>query len=195
MNPSEFEEFLDYSQKRSASASDSEKISFFIEWCKNKGIEEVIIRLSTEDKNWLRDNYFLDFTTSRLIISKKKFTRKFIDTGFIAGMAPFPYRVLAKGQKSPDFKKRTLLNPSEILSKDNSNFYIPYSEVREVSIRRGIETTITNMLGTAISANFLTIKPTNDKEYAFRLPVGKNGSFEKMYYWLNKILPIEISTI
>jgi hypothetical protein len=195
LNPSEFEEFLDYSQKRSSSASDSEKISSFIEWCKNKGIEEVIIRLSTEDKNWLRNNYFLDFTTSRLIISKKKFTRKFIDTGFIAGMAPFPYRVLAKGQKSPDFKKRTLLNPSEILSKDNSNFYILYSEVREVSIRRGIETTITNMLGTAISANFLTIKPTNDKEYAFRLPVGKNGSFEKMYYWLNKILPIEISTI
>ena len=195
LNPSEFEEFLDYSQNRSSSASDSEKISSFIEWCKNKGIEEVIIRLSTEDKNWLRNNYFLDFTTSRLIISKKNFTRKFIDTGFIAGMAPFPYRVLAKGQKSPDFKKRTLLNPSEILSKDNSNFYILYSDVREVSMRRGIETTITNMLGTAISANFLTIKPTNDKEYAFRLPVGKNGSYEKMHYWLNKILPIEISTI
>ena len=115
--------------------------------------------------------------------------------GFIAGMAPFPYRVLAKGQKSPDFKKQTLLNPSEIISKDNSNFYILYSDVREVSMRRGIETTITNMLGTAISANFLTIKPANDKEYAYRLPVGKNGSFEKMYYWLSKILPIEISTI
>jgi hypothetical protein len=195
LNPSEFEEFLDYSQNRSSSASDSEKISSFIEWCKNKGIEEVIIRLSTEDKNWLHINYFLDFTTSRVIISKKKFARKFIDTGFIAGMAPSPYRVLAKGQKNPDFKKRTLLIPSEILSKDNSNFYILYSEVREVSVRRGIETTISNMLGTAISANFLTIKATNDKEYAFRLPVGKNGSFEKMYYWLNKILPIEISTV
>ena len=195
MNPSEFEEFLDYSQNRSSSASDSEKISSFIEWCKNKGIEEVIIRLSTEDKNWLHINYFLDFTTSRVIISKKKFARKFIDTGFIAGMAPSPYRVLAKGQKNPDFKKRTHLIPSEILSKDNSNFYILYSEVREVSVRRGIETTISNMLGTAISANFLTIKATNDKEYAFRLPVGKNGSFEKMYYWLNKILPIEISTV
>ena len=195
MNPSEFEEFLDYSQNRSSSASDSEKISSFIEWCKNKGIEEVIIRLSTEDKNWLHINYFLDFTTSRVIISKKKFARKFIDTGFIAGMAPSPYRVLAKGQKNPDFKKRMHLIPSEILSKDNSNFYILYSEVREVSVRRGIETTISNMLGTAISANFLTIKATNDKEYAFRLPVGKNGSFEKMYYWLNKILPIEISTV
>jgi hypothetical protein len=194
LNPSEFEEFLDYSQNRFSSASDSEKISSFIEWCKNKGIEEVIIRLSTEDKNWLRNNYFLDFTTSRLIVSKKNFTRKFVDTGFIAGMAPFPYRVLAKGQKSPDFKKRTLLDPSEILSKDNSNFYILYSDVREVSMRMGIETTITNMLGTAISANFLTIKPADGKEYAYRLPVGKNGSFDKMYYWLNKILPVEIST-
>jgi hypothetical protein len=193
LNPSEFDEFLDYNQKCSPSASDTERISSFIGWCKNKGIEEVIIRLSTEDKNWLHNNYFLDFTTSRVIISKKKFTRKFLDTGFIAGMAPFPYRVLAKGQKRPDFKKQSLLSPSEILSKDNSNFYIHFSEFREVSMRRGTETTITNMLGTAISANFLTIKSANGKEYEYRLPVGKNGSFEKMYYWLSKILPIKIS--
>ena len=195
MNPSEFAEFLDYNQKHSSSASDSEKISSFVEWCKNRGIEEVIIRLSTEDKNWRRNNYFLDFTTTRLIVSKKEFTRKFFDTGFIAGMAPFPYRILAKGQKIPDFKKRTLLNPSEVLRKDNSNFYIRYSEFNEVSMRRGIETTISNMLGSAISANFLIIKAANGKEYAYRLPVGKNGSFEKTYYWLNKILPVEISTI
>ena len=195
MNPSEFEEFLVYNQKHSSSASDSEKISSFVEWCKNRGIEEVIIRLSTEDKNWRRNNYFLDFTTSRLVVSRKQFITKFFDTGFIAGMAPFPYRILAKGQKIPDFKKRTLNNPSEIISKDHSNFYIRYSEFKEVSMRRGIETTITNMLGSAISANFLIIKTANGKEYAYRLPVRKNGTFEKTYYWLNKILPVEISMI
>ena len=49
---------LDYAQIRNSTKSDSEKISSFIEWCKNKGLEEVIIRLSTEDKNWMRENYF-----------------------------------------------------------------------------------------------------------------------------------------
>jgi hypothetical protein len=157
-------------------------------------MEEVIIRLSTEEKNWRRENYFLDFTTSRIIVSKKSFTRKLLDTGFIAGMAPFPYTVLAKQQKMPDFKKGAILNPSDIIRKDASTFYIRYSEIEKMCMRMGIETTITNMLGRAISANFLTIKTTDDTEYTYRLPVGKNGTFEKIYCWLNKILPIDIST-
>lgn len=193
MNPSEFEQFLDYSQKHSSSAPDSEKISSFIEWCKNRGIEEVIIRLSTEDKNWLRNNYFLDFTTSRVIVSKKSFRRKFFDTGYIAGMAPFPYMVLSRDKKISDFKKGTILTASEIVRADKSNFYLWFSEIEELLLRRGIETTVTNMLGSAISANFLTIKVRNGEQYVYRLPVGKNGSFEKIYYWLSVILPIKIS--
>jgi len=84
LNPSEFEQFLKYSHIRSSTKSDSEKISSFIQWCKDKEIEEVILRLSTEEKNWMHENYFLDFTTSRVIVSKKSFTRKILDTGFIA---------------------------------------------------------------------------------------------------------------
>jgi hypothetical protein len=194
LNPSEFEQFLRYSQIRSSTKSDSEKISSFIQWCKNKGIEEVILRLSTEEKNWLHENYFLDFTTSRVIISKKSFIRKILDTGFVAGVAPFPYMILTKDKKVPDFKKGINLNTSEILRKDISNFFIWYSEIEKLYLRKGIETIVSNMLGTAISANFLTIKATNGKEYAFRLPVGKNGSFEKIYYWLEHSLPIKISS-
>lgn len=194
LNSSEFEQFLRYSRNRSSTKSDPEKISFFIQWCKNKGIEEVILRLSTEEKNWLHENHFLDFTTSRVIISKKTFTRKILDTGFIAGMAPFPYMILTKDKKVPDFKKGINLNTSEIMRKDISNFCIWYSEIENLYMRKGVETIVSNMLGTAISANFLTIKATSGKEYAFRLPVSKNGSFEKIYYWLKNSLPIKVSS-
>ena len=184
---------MDYAQIRNSTKSDSEKISSFIEWCKNKGLEEVIIRLSTEDKNWMRENYFLDFTTSRIIVSKKSFKRKILDTGFIAGMAPFPYLILAKDKKIPDFRKNTNLSPLEIIRSDISNFYVWYSDIEQLYMRRGVETTVSNMLGSAISANFVTIRKTDGKEYSFRLPVGKNGTFEKIYYWLEKTLPIKIS--
>jgi hypothetical protein len=192
LNQSEFEQFLNFSEKDARARSDSEKILSFIQWCNSKRIEEVIIRLSAENKNWTGCNYFLDFTTSRLIISTKSFTRKFFDTGFVAGMAPIPYALLAK-DKIPDFKKGTTLDPSEIVRKAKSTLYLQYSQIEEIHLRRGVETTITNMLGTAINMNFLTIK-TQDHLYEYRLPVRKNGSFEKMYFWLNVIAPVKVSS-
>jgi hypothetical protein len=135
----------------------------------------------------------LDFTTSRLIVSTKRFTRKFIDAGFIAGMAPLPYALLARN-KSPDFKKGITLDPSEIIRKARTILSLQYSEIEEMHLRRGIETTITNMLGTAINMNFLTIKTRDGEGYSYRLPVRKNGSFEKMYFWLNAIAPVKVSS-
>jgi hypothetical protein len=193
LNQSEFEQFLNFSEKNARATSDSEKILSFIHWCNCKGIEEVIIRLSAENKNWTACNYFLDFTTSRLIVSTKRFTRKFIDAGFIAGMAPLPYALLARN-KSPDFKKGITLDPSEIIRKARTILSLQYSEIEEMHLRRGIETTITNMLGTAINMNFLTIKTRNGEQYSYRLPVKKNGSFEKMYFWLNAIAPVKVSS-
>lgn len=182
---------MNFSEKDAGARSDSEKILSFIQWCNSKRIEEVIIRLSAENKNWTGCNYFLDFTTSRLIVSTKSFTRKFFDTGFIAGMAPLPYALLAK-DKSPDFKKTTL-DPSQIIRKARTILYFQYSEIEEMHLRRGVETTITNMLGTAINMNFLTIKTKDGEHYNYRLPVRKNGSFEKMYFWLNAIAPVKVS--
>ena len=193
LNQSEFEQFLNFSEKDARATSDSEKILSFIHWCNSKGIEEVIIRLSAENKNWTACNYFLDFTTSRLLVSTKRFTRKFIDAGFIAGMAPLPYALLARN-KSPDFKKGITLDPSEIIRKARTILSLQYSEIEEMHLRRGIETTITNMLGTAINMNFLTIKTRNGEQYSYRLPVKKNGSFEKMYFWLNAIAPVKVSS-
>jgi hypothetical protein len=193
LNQLEFEQFLNFSEKDARSKSDSEKISSFIQWCNSKGIEEVIIRLSAENKNWTACNYFLDFTTSRLIVSTKSFTRKFIDAGFIAGMAPLPYALLARN-KSPDFKKGITLDPSEIIRKARTILSLQYSEIEEMHLRKGIETTITNMLGTAINMNFFTLKTRNGEQYSYRLPVKKNGSFEKMYFWLNAIAPVKVSS-
>jgi hypothetical protein len=39
----------------------------------------------------------------------------------------------------------------------------------------------------------LTVKARNGRQHSFRLPVGKNGSFEKMYYWLKVVVPVKIS--
>jgi hypothetical protein len=194
MNASQFQEFLTYADKRLAGRSDSEKLAAFMAWCKDRGIEEVIARLSAEDKKWWKQSLFLDFTTTRIILSKKSYARKFLDTGFVAGMAPFPYIVLSKDLKISNIRKQSMLRPEEMLKGNSSNYYIWYSEIRNFFLRKGVETTITNMLGTAIRSNFLTIRTINNKVFSFRLPVSKNGSFEKIHYWLSVVMPIKIST-
>jgi hypothetical protein len=194
MNASQFQEFLMYADKRLAGRSDSEKVAAFIAWCKDRGIEEVIARLSAEDKKWWKQSLFLDFTTTRIIVSKKSYARKFLDTGFVAGMAPFTYIVLSKDLKISNIRKQSILRPDEILKSDSANYSMFYSEIRNFFLRKGVETTITNMLGTAIKSNFVTIRTINNKVFSFRLPVSKNGSFEKIRYWLSVVMPIKIST-
>jgi hypothetical protein len=193
MKPAEFEQFLKFAEDRLSSKSDSEKIQAFITWCKKKDIEEIIIRLSSEDKGGWGKNFFLDFTTTRMIVTKKSFVRKFVDVGYIAGMAPFPCMVLSKNLKLTDVRKQSAIHPEDILKSDSSNYYIWYSDMQELLIRKGIETTVRNMVGTMIMSNFLTIK-TSNKTYDFTLPVNKNGTFEKIYFWLNVALPVNVST-
>jgi len=194
MNASQFQEFLTYANKRLAGRSDSEKVAAFMAWCRDRGIEEVIARLSAEDKKWWKQSLFLDFTTTRIIVSKKSYARKFLDTGFVAGMAPFPYIVLSKDLKTSNIRKQSLLRPEEMLKSNSANYYMLYSEISNFFLRKGVETTITNMLGTAIKSNFVTIRTINNKVFSFRLPVSKNGPFEKIHYWLSVVLPIRIST-
>ena len=105
MKTAEFEQFLKFAEDHLSDKSDPEKIQTFISWCKKSGIEEVILRLSSENKGGWGKNFFLDFTTSRIIVSKKKFMRKFVDMGYIAGMAPFPYMLLSKNLKLSDLRK------------------------------------------------------------------------------------------
>jgi hypothetical protein len=191
MKTAEFEQFLEFAEDHLSDKSDSQKIQTFISWCKKSGIEEVILRLSSENKGGWGKNFFLDFTTSRIIVSKKKFMRKLVDVGYIAGMAPFPYMLLSKNMKLSDFRKGSVINPEDTLRRGSSNFFIPYSEIQEVIIRKGVESIVTNMLGSMITRNFLTVK-TSSKKYDYGLPVNKNGTFEQIHYWLGVIMPVKV---
>jgi hypothetical protein len=195
MNPFEFEQFLKLAEDNGLSSkSDSEKIKDFILWCKKKNIEENLLRLSSEEKGGWSRNFSLDFTTTRIIISKKSFLKKFVDMGYVAGIAPFPYMVLSKKLKRFDVKKQYRNSLTDIINRDKSNYYIWYSDIQEFIIRKGIETTVTNMVGTMIMKNFITIKTVN-KTYDFTLPVNKNGKFEQIHFWLSVVLPFNVTKL
>ncbi|MDP9289686.1 MAG: hypothetical protein M3P08_16025 [Thermoproteota archaeon] len=197
MTPIEFEQFLKFSKDRISEKSNSEKIRAFIEWCKEKDMEEIILRLSSEDKGGWGKNCFLDFSTTRMIVSKKSFVRKFADLGYIAGMAPFPYKLTTKNWnvlKGSDITERALISPEDVLTRNSSNFYIWYSDIEEFVVRKGVETIMRNMLGTMIKANFLTIKESH-KTYNFAVPVNKNGSFDEIHFWLSVVLPVNVSAL
>jgi len=197
MTPIEFEQFIEFSKDQLSKKSSSEKIRAFIEWCKSKDMEEIILRLSSEDKGGWGKNYFLDFTTTRMIISKKNFFRKFADLGYIAGIAPYPYTLTTKNWNVlnlSSIRKQALITPHDVLTRHSSNFYIWYSSIEEFVARKGIETTVSNMLGTMIKANFLAVK-TSNKTYNFVLPVAKNGRFDEIHFWLSVVLPLNITTL
>jgi hypothetical protein len=198
MRTEDFDQFLRFAEDHSLqSKSDAEKIQTFISWCKKSGFEEVIIRLSSESKGGWGNNFLLDFTTNRIIISKKKFIRKFVDVGYIAGMAPFPYMLASNQKLKPaDLKKRLIIiNPEHNLKgHSSSNFFIPYSEIQEIIIRKGVQTLVTNMLGSMITTNFLTINTASDS-YDYKLPVRKNGTFEQIHYWLSVVVPANVIAI
>ena len=195
MQPEDFERFLIFAGDHSLQGkSDVEKIKTFISWCQRSGFEEVIIRLSSEDKGGWGNNFLLDFTTHRIIISKKKFIRKFVDLGYIAGMAPFPYMLVSKQNlKLSDLRKPPIVtDPESNLKKgSSSNFFIPYSEIQEIIIRKGVDTIVTNMLGSMITTNFLTINALSNI-HDYMLPVRKNGTFEEIHYWLSAIVPARV---
>jgi hypothetical protein len=195
MNQIEFEQFLKFAEEEALSAkSDSEKIQDFILWCKKNNFEEIILRLSSEEKGGWSKNFCLDFTTTRIIVSKKSFLNKFVDLGYVAGLAPIPYMIFSKKIKRSDVKKQHNDPSEDIIKRDLSNYYIPYSDIQQFIIRKGIETTVTNMVGTMIMKNFLTIKTVN-KTYDFTLPVNKNGKFEQIHFWLSVVLPVNVTKL
>lgn len=184
-----FDKFLKESKRNlNEKKSDWEKIRIFIDWCVKNGYEEVILRISSEEKGGWARNYFLDFTTNRIIITKKSFMTKFADLGYVAGLAPYPYLVLLKQQSSSNIRSQATLSPEELVKK-KQGFSIWYSDIAEFVLRKGIETTVTNMFGRAIVSNFLHIKTSSGKEYNFTLPVNKNGTYEQIRFWLGVVLP------
>jgi hypothetical protein len=96
--------------------------------------------------------------------------------------------------KRSDVKKQHNDPLEYIIKRDRSNYYIPYSDIQQFIIRKGIETTVTNMVGTMIMKNFLKIKTVN-KTYDFTLPVNKNGKFEQIHFWLSVVLPVNVTKL
>ncbi|MFL6510816.1 MAG: hypothetical protein ACJ700_06470 [Nitrososphaera sp.] len=183
-----FDKFLKESKIGLNGKSDSEKIRVFIDWCIKNSHEEIILRISSEEKGGWARNYLLDFTTNRIIVTKKNFLKKFADLGYVAGLAPYPYLVLLKEPRtSKSLRPQTTSSPEELLK--GQGFSIWYSEISEFVLRKGIETTVTNMFGRAIVSNFLHIKTSTGDEYNYTLPVNKNGTYEQIRFWIGVILP------
>jgi len=189
VNPATFEQFLGESNRALRDKSDSEKIQFFINWCKKNEMEEIILRLSSENKGGWSSNFYLDFTTDRIIITKKSFITKFADMGYVAGLAPYPYLLLVKSLDPSKIRKQASIAPDELVKNENYLDSIWYSEIEEIIFRKGIETTVANMFGRAIVANFLAIKASNGRKFDFKLPVNKNGTYEQVHFWVNVVLP------
>lgn len=187
MDSGVFDKFLKESKKRLNGKSDSDKVRIFIDWCLKNNYEEVILRISSEEKGGWARNYLLDFTTSRIIATKKSFLTKFVDLGYVAGLAPYPYLVLLKDSNSSNVHLRATTSPEELL--ERQGFSIWYSDIAEFVLRKGIETMVANMFGRAIVSNFLRIKTSDGKEYNFTLPVNKNGSYEHIRFWIGVVLP------
>ncbi len=182
-----FSKFLKESKRDLSDKTDWEKIRIFIDWCVKNGYEEVILRVSSEEKGGWAKNYFLDFTTNRIIITKKGFLTKFADLGYVAGLAPYPYLVLLKDPSSSNIRSQATASPEELMKRQGLS--IRYSDIAEFVLRKGIETVVTNMFGRAIVSNFLRIKTSSGKEYNFTLPVNKNGTYEQIRYWVGVVLP------
>jgi hypothetical protein len=183
-----FDKFLTDSRERLNGKSDPEKISVFIDWCLKNGYEELILRISSEEKGGWAKNYFLDFTTKRIIVTKKSFLTKFADVGYIAGLAPWAYLVLLKEPKtSKNIRPQAPSKPEDLLK--GQGFSIWYSDISKFELRKGIETMVTNMFGRAIVSNFLRIKSSTGDDYDFTLPVNKNGTYEQIRFWISVVLP------
>ena len=117
-----------------------------------------------------------------------------MDLGYVAGMAPFPYMLVSKQNlKLSDLKKHPIITDleSNLKKGSSSNFVIPYSEIQEIIIRKGVDSIVTNMLGSMITKNFLTIK-TLSNIHDYMLPVRKNGTFEEIHYWLSAVVPARV---
>jgi hypothetical protein len=183
-----FDSFLKDSGGMLNGKSDPEKIRVFIDWCLKNGYEEIILRISSEEKGGWARNYFLDFTTKRIIVTKKSFLTKFADLGYVAGLAPYPYLVILKEPRtSTNIRPHSTSTPQELLR--GQGFSIWYSNILEFVLRKGMETMVANMFGRAIVSNFLHIKTTAGNDYDFTLPVNKNGTYEQIRFWIGVILP------
>jgi hypothetical protein len=175
--------------KNNNEVSTLQKIHSFYQLCKRNNIEPIILRLSGEVKNKIkRTGYLITFTSRRIIILKKSDLKNLIDIGYTAGLGPYPYYLVSYKVHFDDIKlKDSLIQKTEL----KNELTIYYDDIKKFVFYNGIETLITNMLGSAVSENLLIIHTKTDS-YKFIISVKKNGEYEKIFYWLKTCIPTTI---
>jgi hypothetical protein len=192
----DFKEFLDFLNHNKKDKENSVvNLLYFIDWCNNNNHEELLVRLSSEKQGGLGYESVIDFTTRRIIVTRKKLMNRIFELGFIAGLGPFPYMILSKKKQQSKIKDSAKLKIEKILQDENLEFTISYIDVQKIVIKRGSNSMVRNMLGSFITKNYLTIFTKTNKKYEYVLSIKKNGDFSKMFYWMKSILPVEISFI
>jgi hypothetical protein len=179
--------------KNNAQISESQKIHSFYELCKEFDKESIVLRLSGNIKNrFTRSNYMITFTNRGIFISKKKILQNLLNIGYVAGLGPYLYYLLSDKVKFDDIKLKDSSVHNGFSSSDLTNeLYIQYEEISKLVFYHGVETTVTNMLGSAVNENLLKIYTPKDS-YNFIIPAKKNGAYEKIFYWLKLSLPLKI---
>jgi len=192
----DFKEFLDFlNHNKKDNENSIVNLLSFIDWCNNNNHEELLVRLSSEKQSGLGYNSVIDFTTKRIIITRKKLMNRIFELGFVAGLGPFPYMILSKKKQQSKIKDSAKLKIEKILQDENLEFTISYIDVQKIVIKRGSNSIVRNMLGSFITKNYLTILTKTNNKYEYVLSIKKNGDFSKMFYWMKSILPVEISFI
>ncbi len=192
----DFKEFLDIlNHNKKDNGNSIVNLLSFIDWCNNNNHEELLVRLSSEKQSGLGYNSVIDFTTKRIIITRNKLINRIFELGFVAGLGPFPYMILSKKKQQSKIKDSAKLKIEKILQDENLEFTISYIDVQKIVIKRGSNSVVRNMFGSFITKNYLTIFTKANNKYEYVLSIKKNGEFNKMFYWMKSILPVEITLI
>ena len=187
-----FLDFLNHNKKDNENIVDN--LLYFIEWCNDNNYEELLVRLNSEKQGGLGYNSIIDFTTRRIIITRKTIIKRIFEIGFVAGLGPFPYMILSKKKQQSKIKDSAKLQIEKILHDQNLECIINYNDILKIVIKKGSNSVVRNMFGSFITKNYMTIFTKNNK-YEYTLPIKKNGEFNRMSYWMKSILPVEISLI
>jgi len=192
----DFKEFLDIlNHNKKDNENSIVNLLSFIDWCNNNNHEELLVRLSSEKQGGLGYDSVIDFTTKRIIITRNKLINRIFELGFVAGLGPFPYMILSKKKQQSKIKDSAKLKIEKILQDENLEFTISYIDVQKIVIKRGSNSVVRNMFGSFITKNYLTIFTKANNKYEYVLSIKKNGEFNKMFYWMKSILPVEITLI
>ena len=97
--------------------------------------------------------------------------------------------------KRSKIKNSIFIDVGKIINSKNLDYSISYDNINKITISRGNDTRVNNMVGSFITKNYFVIYMISGEQYEFSLPVRKNGNFEKISYWLKILLPTRVSII